>query len=199
MTECEDWHRKIVKILDNEAGDEDQRQVAKHLRFCSSCREFRDKFAKIRYEASSITEPELPAGIKDELNKEIQVDVQSQPFCSLLPKRTYRDSGGLRHPRWRWYLSTAALFLIATLSTVCAVLARKNITLELNLRLAQQEIELLHGQQQNAGTQDNQQLAISELHVRVTQLEKQVHRGISPGMAWYSESPYYSEEWPDKL
>ena len=105
----------------------------------------------------------------------------------------------VRFPRLTWACGVAALFFITASCTVCIVLVRENRMLRQDLQLARQEMTLLDRQQQIEGTPDNQKLAISELHVRVKQLEKQVHRGISPGMVWYSESPYYSEEWPDKL
>ena len=94
MKPCEDWHRKIVRVLDNEAGNEDEREVAEHLRVCASCREFRDKFVMIRSEFRSVAEPRVPAGIGQNLVKEIKADIGMQT-------------------RWRWYLSSAAAALIA--------------------------------------------------------------------------------------
>jgi hypothetical protein len=105
---------------------------------------------------------------------------------------------------WRIALGIKAGYLVAALLIVflgvtCVVLVRRNMTLELNLRLARQEIELLHSQEQIADATDNQQQAISELDIRVRKLEKQVKLSISPGMVWYSESAYYPEEWPGEL
>ena len=112
MKPCEDWHRKIVRVLDNEAGHEDEREVGEHLHVCASCREFHDKFARIRGEFRSVAEPKVPAGIRQNLVKEIGAEVGMQTYCSSSTERTYRDSVLLRHPRWKWYLSAAAPFLI---------------------------------------------------------------------------------------
>jgi len=94
MRPCEDWHRKITRVLDNEAGDEDEREVAEHLHVYASCREFHDKFVKIRGEFRSVAEPRVPAGVKQNLVREIKADVGVQT-------------------RRKWYLSSAAAVLIA--------------------------------------------------------------------------------------
>ena len=111
MKPCEDWHRKIVRVLDNEASDEDEREVVEHLHVCASCREFHDKFARIRGEFRSVAEPKLPTGIRQNLAKEIEANLGVQTSCSSPAERT--DSVLLRHARWRWYLSAAAAVLIA--------------------------------------------------------------------------------------
>ena len=72
MKPCEDWHIKITRVLDNEAGGEDEREVAEHLHVCASCREFHDKFARIRGEFRSVAEPKVPTGIRQNLVKEIE-------------------------------------------------------------------------------------------------------------------------------
>ena len=113
MKPCEDWHRKITRVLDNEASDEDKRAVAEHLQVCASCREFHDKFARIRGEFRSVAEPKVPVGIRQSLVKEIEANVGMQTSCSSSAERTYRDSVPFRHPRWKWYLSAAAAVLIA--------------------------------------------------------------------------------------
>jgi hypothetical protein len=113
MKLCEDWHRKIVRVLDNEAGDEDEREVGEHLHVCASCREFHDKFARIRGEFRSVAEPKVPVGIRQNLVKDIEANVGMQTSCSSSTDKTYRDSVLLRDPRWKWYLSAAAAVLIA--------------------------------------------------------------------------------------
>ncbi len=113
MKPCEDWNRKIVRVLDNEAGDEDEREVAEHLHVCASCREFHDKFARIRGEFRSVAEPRVPAGIRQNLVKEIEAGVGMQTSYSSSKQGTYRDSLLLRHPGWKGYLSAAAAVLIA--------------------------------------------------------------------------------------
>ena len=105
----------------------------------------------------------------------------------------------VRFPRLIWIGGIAALFLIATSCTTSIVLVEKNRILMKELQLARQEIAVDNRQQQIADAQNGQQQAISDLHVRVKELERRVQRGISPRMIWYSESPYYEPEWPDKL
>lgn len=97
-------------------------------------------------------------------------------------------------PRLAWACGIAALFLIATSCTVCIILARENRILRQDLQLARQEIAMNNRQRQIVEAQNNQQQAISELHVRIKELEQHVRRGISPRMFWYSESPYYIPE-----
>ena len=112
MKPCEDLHRKIVRVLDNEADHEDEREVGEHLHVCASCREFYDKFARIRSEFRSIAEPKVPTGIRQNLVREIEGNVCVQTSRSPLTERTYKDSVLLRHPRWKRYLSAAAPFFI---------------------------------------------------------------------------------------
>ena len=111
MKLCEDWHRKIVRVLDNEAGDEDEREVAEHLRVCASCREFHEKFARIRGEFRSVADPKVPTGIRQNLVKAIEANAGMQTSCSSSTESTYGDSVLLRHPRWKWYLSAAAVLI----------------------------------------------------------------------------------------
>ncbi len=96
MKPCEDWHRKIVRVLDNEAGDEDEREVAEHLHVCASCREFHDKFARIRGEFRSVAEPKVPTGIRQNLIKEIERVLQKLivgPSPSEKPQGTKAEAG----------------------------------------------------------------------------------------------------------
>lgn len=105
----------------------------------------------------------------------------------------------LRFPRLVWALGVAAVFLVAASCFACFVLARENRTLRQDLVLARREIAMNNRQQQIVEAQNGQQQAISELPVRVRELEGQVQRGISPQMAWLSESPYYGPERPGGL
>ena len=111
MRPCEDWHRKIVRVLDNEASDEDEREVAEHLQVCASCRGFHEKYARIRGAFRSVADPKVPTGIRQNLVKEIEANVGMQTSCSSSTERTYEDSVLLRHPRWKWYLSAAAVLI----------------------------------------------------------------------------------------
>jgi hypothetical protein len=195
MTRCEDWHKKIVKALDHEAGDQDQAEVAEHMLTCPSCRTFHDGLTRMKSEFRSIAEPDLPHGIRQHLAQEIAVEMGGQTACSSSTERTPGNSIWLRHPRWRWYQNAAAIFLIGLLGITCAVMAKRNMTLEQDLLYARQEIDLLHSLEQITGTQNSQHQTVSEQPVRVRNLEKQVKLSISPGMAWHSESPYYATEW----
>ena len=111
MRPCEDWHRKIVRLLDNEAGDEDEREVAEHLQVCASCREFHEKYARIRGVFRSVADPKAPTGIRQNVIKEIEANVGLQTSCSSSTEKVYGDSVMLRHPRWKWYLSAAAVLI----------------------------------------------------------------------------------------
>jgi len=111
MKLCEDWHRKIVRVLDNEAGDEDEREVAEHLHVCASCRRFHQKYIRIKSEFRSVVDPKLPTGIRQNLVKEIGANVGVQISCSSSTERTYGDSAMLRYPGWKWYLSAAAVLI----------------------------------------------------------------------------------------
>jgi len=105
----------------------------------------------------------------------------------------------LRFPRLAWALGIASVFLVGVSCLTCFVLVRENRTLRQELRLARREIAMNDRQEQIVDAQNGQQQAISDLHVRVEELERRVQRGISPKMIWYSESPYYAPEWPDEL
>ncbi|MHC4581734.1 MAG: anti-sigma factor family protein [Planctomycetota bacterium] len=117
MMPCEDWHIKIVRVLDSEAGDKDEREVAEHLRACASCREFHDKFVKIRGEFRSFAEPKVPAGIRQDLVGEIKADIGMQT-------------------RRKWYLSAAAV-LIAGLAFLGGRLSVPRM-LPMSVNIAQQ-------------------------------------------------------------
>ena len=102
MRPCEDWHEKIVRVLDNEAGDEEKRDVAGHLKVCASCREFHETFTRIRGVFKSVADPKAPPGIRQNLVQEIEANVDMQ---------TSRSSSMFGHPRGRWYLSAAAVLI----------------------------------------------------------------------------------------
>lgn len=104
-----------------------------------------------------------------------------------------------KSPRLAWALGVAALFLVGASCLACFVLARENRTLRQDLQRARQEVAMNNRQQQIVEAQNGQQQAISDLHVRVKELEEHVQRGVSPRMIRYSESPYYAPEWPDQL
>jgi anti-sigma factor RsiW len=110
MKPCEDWHRKIVRVLDNEAGDEDKRDVAEHLHGCASCREFREKFTRIRGAFRSVADPKAPMGIRQNLAKEIEANTGIQTSRSSSAEGMYGDSVMLRN-LWKWYLSAAAVLI----------------------------------------------------------------------------------------
>jgi hypothetical protein len=76
------------------------------------------------------------------------------------------------------------------------LLAQENLTLRRDLLLARQKLELLQQQEQIVRTQDSQQKTVSELLIRVKQLEGQMQRSISPLMALQSEPPYCRPERP---
>lgn len=111
MKPCEDWHRKIIRVLDNEAGDKDEREVIEHLQGCESCREFHEKFVWIRGAFRSVTDPKASKSIRQNLVKEIEANVDMQPSRSSSMERMYGDHVMLRHPKWKWYLSTAAVLI----------------------------------------------------------------------------------------
>jgi hypothetical protein len=105
----------------------------------------------------------------------------------------------LRFPRLVWAVRVAAVLLLGVSCLACFVLACENRTLRQDLQLARRQIAMNDRQQQIVEAQNGQQQAISDLHVRVKELEEDVKRGVSPRMIWYSESPYYAPEWPDQL
>jgi hypothetical protein len=105
----------------------------------------------------------------------------------------------LRFPRLTYACALAGLFLIVVSMLACFVLVKEYKTLKQELEVAQREIAVAQAEKQLKETQDNQQKAISELHVRVKELEGHVQRGISPRMAWLSEPPYYTPERPGGL
>jgi len=199
MSQCKEWHKNIVKCIDNEAGDEEQRLVAKHLQVCSSCKEFRNRFAKIRQAFRSVAEPGLPLGIRQALIRKVQADIPHNTMSPISIRKKWVKSLGLGCPGWRWYVSAAAILFIAALGTVCTVLAQENLILKKDLLLARQEVEVLQQQEQLMYTQNSQQKAISELHMRVKELEGHVQLGISPRTVWQPELPYYRPERPGKL
>jgi hypothetical protein len=53
----------------------------------------------------------VPPGIRQNLVKEIEANMNMQIACSSSTERTYGDSVILRHPRWKWYLSAAAVLI----------------------------------------------------------------------------------------
>ena len=89
MRPCEDWHEKIVRVLDNEAGDETKRDVTEHLKVCASCRKFHETFVRIRGAFKSFADPKAPTGIRQNVIEEIEANVGVQ---------TSRSSSMLGHP-----------------------------------------------------------------------------------------------------
>ena len=146
--------------------------------------------------------PDFAKWLKDHPNAVRRLESQAE----RLQARSFSHEKGmdcesllLRFPRLAWALGVAAVFLVGVSGLTCFVLARENRTLRQELQLARREIAMNDRQQQIADAQNGQQQVISDLHVRVKELERRVQRGISPRMIWYSESPYYAPEWPDEL
>jgi hypothetical protein len=199
MTPCNAWHEKIVRGLDKESGGKEQNEIADHLQACPSCQAFRDRYMSIRQKFGSVTEPELPASIREHLDREITADVNGGKVDSPSTQRTTDKPIPSRHPAWRYVQQAAAILLVGLLGTACVLLEKKNTALERDLQLARQKIEWLHTQEQNEQAQNDQQQAISDLHIRVRNLEERTKLSISPAMTWHSESPYYDTEWNGEL
>lgn len=102
-------------------------------------------------------------------------------------------------PRLAWAGGLAAALLVIVSWLACYSLAKEVANLKAQLQAAQQHLAVAKAEKQVKEAQERQQKAISELHVRVKELEGHVQRGISPRMVWYSESPYYTPERPDEL
>ncbi len=198
MISCDDCQKKIVAFFDNEGSEVDEELVWGHLRECFECRAFHKDMVGFREQFVSDDVPRLPAEVGRELMQTVQED------C-LRGKSPGRDKNAnrqpllLRFPRLTWICGLAGLFLLVISWLECFVLVRKTATLRQELQIAQQEIAVAQAEKQLKETQDNQQKAISGLHVRVKKLEGHVQRGISPRMVWQSESPYYTPERPGKL
>lgn len=105
----------------------------------------------------------------------------------------------LRFPRLTYACALAGLFLIVVSWLACFVLAKETKNLKQELEVAQREIAVAQAEKKLKEAQDNQQKALSELHVRVKELEGHVQRGISPRVVWQSEPPYYTPERPGGL
>ncbi len=199
MTPCKAWHEKIVRGLDKETGNKEQKEVADHLQTCPSCRAFRDRYMSIRQAFNSVTEPELPASIRENLSREIAAEANGPVPGTVSPEQRPDNSLRLKRPKWRWFQQVAAILLVGFLGTACTILVKKNTALERDLQLAHQKIEWLHTQEQRKKAQNSQQQAISDLHIRVRNLEERIRLSISPAMTWHAESPYYDTEWNGEL
>jgi hypothetical protein len=198
MISCDDCQNKLVAFFDNEGSQIDEEFVWGHLRDCPECRVFHKDMVGLRKQFISDGVPRLSAEVGRELMQTVQED------C-MRGKNLRGDKGVknqtllLRFPRLTWACSLAGLFLIVVSLFACFVLARGSKSLRKELLDARQEIAVAQVEKQLKEAQENQQKAISELHVRVKELEGHVQRGISPRTAWQSESPYYTPEHPGKL
>ena len=198
MISCDECQKKLVAVFDNEANEADERLVWGHLKDCHQCRAFHKDMVRLRQQFVSVPVPGLPATVGQELMQVAQAD-------SLRSKSLHRDKSVsrqplfVRFPRLTWACSLAGLFLIVISWLACFTLAKETASIRQELQAAHQEITVAQAEKQVKEAQERQQKAISELHVRVKELEGHVQRGISPRMVWYSESPYYTPERPGEL
>ena len=198
MISCDDCQRRLVAVLDKEGAGDDEKLISVHLKDCPQCRAFQEDIVKLRQRFVSVVVPDLPALVRQEVMQVAHAD-------SFRRENQQRDKGAerqpimLRFPRLTWAGGLAAVFLIAASWLVSFNLARKVEALKQELETSRQELALAREKEQFKEAQERQQKAISELRIRVKELEGQVQRAISPRMAWQSDSPYYRPERPGGL
>lgn len=198
MISCEDCQNKLVAFFDNEGSQADEELVWGHLRDCPGCRAFHKDMVGLRKQFVSDDFPRLSAEMRHKLMQTVQEDCLQGKHLRE-EKVAKNQTLLLRFPRLTYACALAGLFLIVVSMLACFVLVKESKTLKQELEVAQREIAVAQAEKQLKETQDNQQKAISELHVRVKELEGHVQRGISPRMVWLSEPPYYTPELPGKL
>jgi len=198
MILCDECQKRIVAVFDNEGGKDDEKLIEEHLKDCPECRAFRDDVLRIREPFATASVP----GISETVEKEIMQAVRSDSR-----RRENRYDGNqpqrlpifARFPRLTWAAGLAALFLIAVSWLMTLSLARKVESLKEELETSRRELALAKEKEHLEEAQEEQVKAISDLHIRVSELEGQVRRGISPRMAWLSEPPYSRPERPSGL
>jgi hypothetical protein len=205
MISCEECQKKLVAVFDNEGCEGDEELTKAHLRDCPACRAFREDMAKLRRLFGSVDVPALPRMMGKELVQVIQADSlqrENRPGDNRAKKPPLL----FRFPRLAWTAGLAALFLIIVSLLACYMLSQKVSDLRGRLEASQRQLaavrhDLVVAQATKKREEDRQkeQEAISALHSRVKELEKQMQRGISPRMAWQAESPYYRPERPGGL
>jgi len=138
---------------------------------------------------------EHPNAVKSLKTRAEHLQSKSSPRRKIVS----REPLFVRFPRLTWACGLVALFLIIISWLACFTLAKETTSLRQELQVARREVAVAQAEKQLKDAQEKQQKAISELHVRVKELEGHVQRGISPRMVWYSESPYYTPERPGEL
>ena len=205
MISCDECQKKLVVVFDNEGSEDDKKLIDTHLKNCPECRAFQENIVRLRQRFVSVPIPSLPPTVKQELMQTVKTD-------SWLSEHRKGDNELqrlpllVRFPRLVWAAGLAALFLIIVSLLACYMLTQKVSDLRGRLEASQRELaavrhDLVVAQATKKREEDRQkeQKAVSELDIRVKELERQIQRGISPRMTWQSESPYYGLERPSGL
>lgn len=199
MISCDECQKELVALFDNEALDnDDSESLRAHLQGCPECRDFRKNMARLRQEFVSTPLSGLSPSMKQELLQIAQADStrrENQPNRNESKHRLLL----FQFPRLAWAAGLAAMILLVASWLVSLNLARKVGTLRQELEASRQEIALAKEKTHLEDVQERQEKVVSGLRIRVRQLEGQMQRGVSPRMAWLSESPDCRPERPAGL
>ncbi len=175
MTSCNEYQAGIVAFFDNEAGDEDLRLVAGHLRDCPECRAFCLDLIGIRRTLVSASHPSLSPAVRQAVLNEVKNDQSDHSKSHAKDRARFRQVGILM----RW----AAVLAICVLSIACFTLGRTAKDVRARLRAAEQQVAVAHEQARLAESEERQQKAISALYFRMAELEYRVNRSSRPERA----------------
>ncbi len=168
MISCAEHQAAMVALFDNEAGDEDLRLAAGHLRDCPECRAFSRELIGIRRTLASAPLPSPTPTVGKAVLDCVENDLRR---CGESGKA--RGASSLqRVTLTRW----AAVLVIGVLAITCLVLSKTAQDLKRRLGAAEQQVATIHEQRQMAEAQERQQKAISALYFRMAEIESRVNR-----------------------
>ncbi len=199
MISCDEYQKKMVAVLDNEGSEEDEKLLSAHLADCPECRAFYDGMVSTRQLFSIATATKATVTIGQDFLRTVEADALRSKKLSGKKHIRSRALFWNKLPRVAWAGGLAAALLVIVSWLACYSLTKEVADLKGQLQDAQQHLAVAQAQRQAKETQDKQQKAISELHVRAKELEGHVQRGISLRVVWQSELPYYTPERPGKL
>ncbi|MBN1362182.1 MAG: hypothetical protein JW993_16420 [Sedimentisphaerales bacterium] len=159
---------KMVALFDNEAGDDDLRSVAGHLRECLDCRAFCLDLIRIRRGTACAPLPRLSQAVGQMVLDRVRDGGADHTKVRAGCRKRFPRTGGLM----RW----AAVLTIGLLALTCLALNRTAKELRAKLGTAEQQVAAIHEQRQLAESEERQRKAISALYFRMAELEERVNR-----------------------
>lgn len=180
MISCDDCQKKVMAVLDSEAGTEDERLVSAHLADCPKCRKFHDEMISTRQLLGIAAAARGPVTIGQDFMWTVEADALRSKKLSGQKTMRIRVLSRYKLPRVVWASGVAAAVLIVVSWLACYALAKQVADVKGRLRAAQQDLAVVRAEKRIEEDREKEQEAITALYLRMAELEERVEGFASP-------------------